>query len=642
MNKSIGMHLSMWKRFIFVLLIGSLASCSSQVEVVTVEPTRQLPTLTATATARMVSRTPTPTTTSRPTHPPTTTATPTVTTTPSTTPFPTVTPPPTIDTKTVFLQYGVIGGDGGHDTDLYYGREMPSLVIYTDGQVILREGNWEDFSFWETYISTDEMCSLLAQLQSFGFFEHYDPIYAFDETTEFSDGGPEGVIHVNGPHAESLFFYGPYREYLISPLKQANEFISNYRPSATTRYMPERVVLWIEVAPDALPENAVVELWPDALPSITDLWQDPINGELLVEGELVTLLMELFDYRMTGKWIEDEGETFWIILRPLLPNETPYPQLWYYHDYARQYFNLPFACPDLELPQISPSRTPSPVSTIEPVSELTGKGRILFTSKHDGNADVYVMNADGSNVLNLTNHLAKDDMAAWSPDGQRIAFVSNRDGNDEIYLMNGDGTNVVHLTHSPTRDWAPAWSPGGNQLVFMSDRLGDWRDPNWQLFVIDVETGAESRFTDTMVAGGMYGPDWSPDGEKILFSSGNWDALQIFVIDKDGENKTLLGAGTGAVWSPNGQQIAFLKIGSHGNHQIYVMNIDQTDMRQITLYELYIGNLAWSPDGNYLVYSSSAGGTSGQEIYVVPLGSETRRLQLTVNTVDDYSSSWSK
>jgi Tol biopolymer transport system component len=80
-------------------------------------------------------------------------------------------------------------------------------------------------------------------------------------------------------------------------------------------------------------------------------------------------------------------------------------------------------------------------------------GQIAFVSDRDGNQEIWVMNADGTNLRNITNHRAHDWMPTWSPDGTRIAFVSDRDGNWEIYVMNADGTNLRRLTNHPAYDW---------------------------------------------------------------------------------------------------------------------------------------------------------------------------------------------
>jgi PKD repeat protein len=101
--------------------------------------------------------------------------------------------------------------------------------------------------------------------------------------------------------------------------------------------------------------------------------------------------------------------------------------------------------------------------------------QIAFVSDRDGNAEIYLMNADGSSLLNLTNSGSNDTAPAWSPDGSQIAFVSDRDGNAEIYLMNADGSSLLNLTNSGSNDTAPAWSPDGSQIAFVSDRSGTWK-----------------------------------------------------------------------------------------------------------------------------------------------------------------------
>ena len=79
-------------------------------------------------------------------------------------------------------------------------------------------------------------------------------------------------------------------------------------------------------------------------------------------------------------------------------------------------------------------------------SRAEGDRRITFISDRDGNAEIYVMNADGSGQTNLTDNAGEDWVPAWSPDGGRIAFQSDRDGNAEIYVMNADGSGQTNLT----------------------------------------------------------------------------------------------------------------------------------------------------------------------------------------------------
>lgn len=607
---------------LWVATLWLLVACDSQEGVATVVAERPFSTPTL-----LPTHTPSPLPTATPSHTPTITPsdtpTHTPTATPTTTPFPTVTALPTIETKTVFLQYGGFGGDGGSNTDLYYGRDLPSLVIYMDGQVLLRGGNY----YLETFISSEEMCYLWGQLKSFGFFEEYDPLYAFDETTQYSDGAGVFVLHVNGPLTKQIFAYSDYLNYLVPPLKQSYDFIENYRPFSNTSYMPERIILWIEEIP--LPEGHTVVAWPDTLPAIKDLWADTLNGQVLIEGELVTPLMELFD-STTDNWFSDNNSTYFVIIRPLLPNENPLPRLYFYnYTYDQQPSNLPFDCPNLVLPTVAPTVTPSATPTLEPETAVL-TGRMLFTSEHDGNAEIYVMNADGTNPVRLTNHLAEDGQATWSPDGQQIAFVSNRDGNEEIYIMSADGTNVTRLTYSLARDYAPDWSPDGQYIAFRSNRAGNWENENWEIYLID-KNGANTEQV-TNAPNNVGGFSWSPDGQKIIYAAGTYDSQMIFIIDLETNEETELQAGYAPHWSPDGQYVLF---GS--NQQLFIMSIDGTNTRQLTHNDCWNYNLLWSPDGKYAAFASDCG--DGIDIFVMSVDGQ-QEMQLTFTPDEDYVTDW--
>jgi len=84
--------------------------------------------------------------------------------------------------------------------------------------------------------------------------------------------------------------------------------------------------------------------------------------------------------------------------------------------------------------------------------------KITFTSYRDGNAEIYLMNADGSGVTRLTNSAAEDEAATWSSNGSQLAFASNRDGDYDIYVMNTDGSGQAPLTNNSSEDRWPAWA----------------------------------------------------------------------------------------------------------------------------------------------------------------------------------------
>jgi TolB protein len=112
-------------------------------------------------------------------------------------------------------------------------------------------------------------------------------------------------------------------------------------------------------------------------------------------------------------------------------------------------------------------------------------GQIAFHTTRDGNFEIYAMNPDGSNPVNLTNHPADDAYPAWSPDGSKIVFQSSRNGNAEIYVMNADGSGQTRLTFDPAGDYDPAWSPDGAQIAFASIR-----DSNFEVYVMNADGAA--------------------------------------------------------------------------------------------------------------------------------------------------------
>ena len=170
--------------------------------------------------------------------------------------------------------------------------------------------------------------------------------------------------------------------------------------------------------------------------------------------------------------------------------------------------------------------------------------RIAYVGSLGDDADVYVMNADGTNRVNLSNYLGADDVdPAWSPDGTKVAFTSFRDYNPEIYVMGADGSNPVRLTNHPGWDNLPAWSPDGTKIAFTTDR-----DGNSEIYVMGADGSNLVNLTND--AGEQWDPAWSPDGSRIAFTN-DWD---IYVMDADGSNAVNLTNSPaqeyGPAWSP--------------------------------------------------------------------------------------------
>lgn len=130
-------------------------------------------------------------------------------------------------------------------------------------------------------------------------------------------------------------------------------------------------------------------------------------------------------------------------------------------------------------------------------------GRIAFTNTRTNGSDIFLINADGSGLTNLTNDPASDDSPAWSPDGTKIAFRSNRGGVYDLYVMNADGTGVTALTADSAAEGRPAWSPDGMKIAFSSNR-----DGNYEIYVLNSDGSGMVRLTNNPAFDGR--PAWTP------------------------------------------------------------------------------------------------------------------------------------
>lgn len=208
--------------------------------------------------------------------------------------------------------------------------------------------------------------------------------------------------------------------------------------------------------------------------------------------------------------------------------------------------------------------------------------------------DIFVANADGSNLRQLTTEDGYDAEATFSPRGDRIVFTSVRDGDLDLYSMAPDGSDVRRLTDRPGYDGGAFYSPDGSQIIWRAHYpeeradLDDYqgllaqgliRPGELEIMVMNADGSNQRQVTS--VGGANFAPYWHPSGDKVVFSSNHHD--------------------------PSGRDF-----------DIYMVNLDGTGLTRITESEGFDGFPVFSPDGRSLVFASNRnnGGTNDTNVFI--------------------------
>jgi Tol biopolymer transport system component len=195
--------------------------------------------------------------------------------------------------------------------------------------------------------------------------------------------------------------------------------------------------------------------------------------------------------------------------------------------------------------------------------------------------DIYTVGRDGKDLKRLTNYGVYTAEGVLSPDGTSIVFTSLKDGDLDIYTMNVDGTNVKRLTTTPGYDGGPWWSPDGKKIVYRAwhytdpaelkayqDLLGKRmiRPNRMELFVMNADGSDQTQITK--LGGANFGPSWTPDSKRIIFSSNHRN--------------------------PRSR-----------NFDLFLVNVDGTGLERLTTHEDFDGFPMFSPDGKSLIWASN-------------------------------------
>jgi TolB protein len=195
------------------------------------------------------------------------------------------------------------------------------------------------------------------------------------------------------------------------------------------------------------------------------------------------------------------------------------------------------------------------------------------------------------------------------PNIGRIIFTCTRGDFNQLCMVNADGTGYQQLTNVEAHNYYPVFSPLGGSIVYAANQNGGYFD----LFLFVFNGSRLLRLTENI--GNAFSPSFSPDGNTILFANRAADGpSSLWTVENTGKNAKLLYAGPNTIvsadWSPDGKTIAFaMAVDKPNAYEIFLMNVDATDVRQLTRgLEGIGGSLDWSPDGKYLlIYAGPEG-----------------------------------
>ncbi len=221
-------------------------------------------------------------------------------------------------------------------------------------------------------------------------------------------------------------------------------------------------------------------------------------------------------------------------------------------------------------------------------SGLTHGGRPSYAWKYYPGMELYEYTFATGALKRLTYNDSYDAECAYSPDGKQIVFCSLRDGTPAIYICDADGQHPRRVTHNTGRDGGPFFGPDGQRLVYRSDREGQG---NLQVFVNNLAGTAEKALTPADAF--HWCPYWHPSGIWIVFTYANFR--------------------------------------QDANFDVYLMRDDGSELHRVTSDPGFDGLPVFSPDGRYLMWTSTRNGLASPQVFIAEFLGLTPEGELRVH-----------
>ncbi|MBW2495234.1 MAG: PD40 domain-containing protein, partial [Deltaproteobacteria bacterium] len=261
---------------------------------------------------------------------------------------------------------------------------------------------------------------------------------------------------------------------------------------------------------------------------------------------------------------------------------------------------------------------------------------LTFVSKRDGNPEIFVMNADGSNQRAATANRSINNFPTWSPSGDSIIYTSYRSENRPMLYLSTRGRGkpgriLAPLSSNPL--YRAVYHPNGRELAVVMSPKG-----SAEIYRVDLAGKNPRNLTRSRAID--VSPSWSPDGDRLAFVSDRSGSPQIYLMDSDGANVRRLtfngNYNTNPAWSPDGRWIAYQgRVG--GQFDIWLIDPEGSVNLPLISHPRSDESPCWSPDSRKIAFSSTRRGSA--EIYVIDSSGENLR-RLTRSSGDDTSPAW--
>ena len=301
---------------------------------------------------------------------------------------------------------------------------------------------------------------------------------------------------------------------------------------------------------------------------------------------------------------------------------------------------------------------PSTLAAVPPTSD--GWDQVAFASDRSGIPQIYISDLRGGAPIPITSVADGACQPSWSPDGARLVFVSpchvSPEGrpldisegppeNTALYTINADGTNLVGLPTVPGGDSEPAWSPDGQRLAFTS-----LRDGRPLIYVLDLMDQSVKRLTDPSPDfAAARQPAWSPFGNQIAFAKKRVDTYQVWTVTDAGQGQQPISRGGqeywdfSPTWTPDGKTVLFTERNAQGPVLPWVMTIlyelrDSASGTRVELGPLPVEHPQVSPDGQLLLFEGK-GPDENRDIFYAYLDG-AQRARVTTDPGIDFDPAW--